>query len=701
MNDLSWSPDRLVRRTIAAVLFLFLGLGFGETAPRADAQGVSYQKEVRKVIKQHCVGCHNPNRAEADLDLSSYASIMRGSYSGEIIVSGDPEDSYLYLVAAHEEEPAMPPGGERIPDEDLEVLRAWIAGGIPENASDVAKAGSAEPSGQRAKSEDEPVARVAMAAGAAADANASATQGPARVFQGVRGTPVKALAASSGAGVVAVGGQSQVLLFDALGGQLVRVLPFPEGEPQRLAFSADGSQLLAGGGVHAQSGLAVVWDVASGARVHQCGEEYDVALAAGLSPDHRLVVLGGPEKILKVLDAASGATIHALKKHTGWVLDASFAPDGVIFASVDRDGGVYVWETEAGKTVHSLRGHQGSATAIGWLEAGDELATASEDGTVRVWDMHTGEQVRSWSAHADGVLDMDIADDGVTIVTVGRDRTLRAWTKYGKEVASSEPRATLTTSVAAFGDSLAIVGHYDGSVVAWDYRAGAERLFEVPEDRLTNRFEDVVPADALEDSRRLQPKGPPATATVEFDGLDAGRVLASADALERRLVAAAEKVKALKPRVSAVRARTLELQSEIAELTGDPAKTRSLEESIAQATEELARLSQTVSKLEEMTARFVEDQKSLAATAGDDEVAQAVELHDAMREKFEKIRDNQKLRYAGLKQQLEVDRNELAQARREIDPSKADEAAAKKAALVEAEAELASFVEELKAVLED
>src|SRR5262249_20516558 len=115
-----------------------------------------------------------------------------------------------------------------------------------------------------------------------------------------RPTAVVAMASSPWAPLVAVGGHKQVLLYHSATRHLLGVLPFPEGTIHVLRFSRNAGLLLAGGGRGGQSGLAVAWDVKTGKRVFEIGKEYDAVLAADISPDHGLVALGGPSKILFV-----------------------------------------------------------------------------------------------------------------------------------------------------------------------------------------------------------------------------------------------------------------------------------------------------------------------------------------------------------------------------------------------------------------
>ena len=73
------------------------------------AQKVTYTDHVRAIFREHCFSCHNQNKARNDLALDSYERIMKGGASGEAIKPGDPDESYLYRLVTHKDEPNMPP----------------------------------------------------------------------------------------------------------------------------------------------------------------------------------------------------------------------------------------------------------------------------------------------------------------------------------------------------------------------------------------------------------------------------------------------------------------------------------------------------------------------------------------------------------------------------------------------------------------
>jgi WD40 repeat protein len=139
--------------------------------------------------------------------------------------------------------------------------------------------------------------------------------------------------------------------------------------PYVLRFSRTGDLLLAAGGKPVQSGKAVLFDVRTGNRVATVGDERDVILAADVTPDGKLIAIGGPGKTVRVYAAADGKLVYEIKKHTDWITALEFSPDGTRLATGDRSGSIFLWEAVGGGTVGSLAEHKDAITSLSWRGA--------------------------------------------------------------------------------------------------------------------------------------------------------------------------------------------------------------------------------------------------------------------------------------------------------------------------------------------
>src|SRR5437899_4092308 len=104
-------------------------------APSVRAQEkINYTEHILPVIEANCSKCHNSDKKKADLDLTSYPGALKGSGSGVVLLSGNPEGSKLWKAVTHSEEPFMPPNRPKLADKELDLIKKWIAGGLLENA---------------------------------------------------------------------------------------------------------------------------------------------------------------------------------------------------------------------------------------------------------------------------------------------------------------------------------------------------------------------------------------------------------------------------------------------------------------------------------------------------------------------------------------------------------------------------------------
>lgn len=439
---------------------------------------ITYTENIRPIFLNSCLNCHNADKKKAGLDLSSYQATMDGSDAGKVIEPGNAAQSQLWKLVTHAEEPVMPAKSDKLADSQLDLIRKWIEAGAPEKAG---SGGAKQPPS------------TVLAPVAAAETRPS---GPPPMPQDLLLEPVvkarqagaiAALAASPWAPLIAVGGQRQVLLFNTDTLELAGILPFPEGFPDVLKFSRDGQLVLAGGGIGAKLGRVVVWNVTTGARVAEAGEEFDQVLAADLSPDHTLLALGGPSRLVKIFSARDGALLHKMKKHTDWVTALAFAPDGKTLVTGDRAGGLVVWDTE-GRDLQTISAHQGAITSI--VCVGNSVATASEDGKVKFWDVTEGKERKSWLAHQGGVTAL-AALPGGGFVSCGRDRVTRLWDANGNKVREFEPFHDVALQ-AAGGAGKIVAGDWTGALRVWTLEGQRVRDLDANPPTLAERVKAVT-----------------------------------------------------------------------------------------------------------------------------------------------------------------------------------------------------------------
>jgi hypothetical protein len=137
---------------IRLILILILGLaGTGAGVLRADE--AFFTEKVLPILAQRCFECHaHEKKIKGGLVLDSRAGWETGGDSGPAVLPGNVAESLLIQAVTHTKaDYEMPPQG-KLPEEEIAVLKQWVALGAPDPRSGgggVAKAGIDIEAGRR------------------------------------------------------------------------------------------------------------------------------------------------------------------------------------------------------------------------------------------------------------------------------------------------------------------------------------------------------------------------------------------------------------------------------------------------------------------------------------------------------------------------------------------------------------------------
>ena len=97
------------------------------------APTVDFDTQVRSILASRCLKCHGPGVQEAGISFASSAALRQIAESGlRPIVPGDVDQSELVQrVRSSDLETRMPPHGEALTREQIEILCEWIRQGAP------------------------------------------------------------------------------------------------------------------------------------------------------------------------------------------------------------------------------------------------------------------------------------------------------------------------------------------------------------------------------------------------------------------------------------------------------------------------------------------------------------------------------------------------------------------------------------------
>ena len=440
----------------ATIAFCFVAsVAFADEKPTDAEKKITFEDHIKPIFRQHCASCHNAGEKKGGLALDSFNAVMEGGGSGEIVYDdGDADGSRLWQLVNHDDTPIMPPNQDKIPAEQLALLRGWIEGGILEN------------SGSKAKAKKKSALTFVASTGGKPEGPVSMPVSVPQVSPVVtsRAAATTAIAASPWAPLIAVAGQKQIVLYHSDTSELLGILPFEEGIAQSLRFSRDGSYLIAGGGEHSFKGVAAIYDVKTGERAATIGDELDVVFDADVNSRMTQVAMGGPQKMLRIFNVADGEKLFDIKKHTDWILAVAYSPDGVLIASGDRSSGLCLWEADTGRLYLELAGHKGAINAVAWRDDSNVVASASDDGTVKIWEVADGKAIKTISVGGGGVTDVAFDHQG-RLVTASKDNTVKLWDANGGSIRKFQPMQEDVLEVAVSHDGKRVVyGDWAGEI---------------------------------------------------------------------------------------------------------------------------------------------------------------------------------------------------------------------------------------------
>ena len=410
---------------------------------------VAYEKHVEPILKAKCVACHSGKELKAKFDVGSYATVMKGSANGPVLVPNKSADSRIALYVGKTKKPFMPPKDEEpVTPQELAMIKLWIDQGAKPPTTTFT---------------EQP--KIVL------------TSIPANVH------PVRAVAISADKSTVAAGRANQIHIYDAGSGTFIRTLIDPklagsDGKPvkaahlslvESLAFSPDGKYLASGSFQE-----VTIWDAQTGIVRHKLTGFAERVVALAFSAKGNLLACGGgaasEDGELKVYDAAAGRLVVEVKNaHSDTVYGVCFNADGKMLASCGADKFVKVFEIPSGKFVKSFEGHTHHVLDVGWRNDGKLLASAGADNAIKVWDFEKGEQVRTMTGHSKQVTRLLFVGATSKIVTCSGDQSIRMW-----NVDNGGTERQFTSG----NDFLYAVGvSPDGAIVAAGGEEGIVRLY--------------------------------------------------------------------------------------------------------------------------------------------------------------------------------------------------------------------------------
>ncbi len=105
------------------------GFGICFAGSGRAAEAVDYKRQVKPLLAERCYACHGVLKQESELRLDTGEAARAGGLSGGAIRPGQPDSSLLIQRVTSHDDDRMPPEGERLSADQIQLLRSWIEQG--------------------------------------------------------------------------------------------------------------------------------------------------------------------------------------------------------------------------------------------------------------------------------------------------------------------------------------------------------------------------------------------------------------------------------------------------------------------------------------------------------------------------------------------------------------------------------------------
>ena len=158
-----------------------------------------------------------------------------------------------------------------------------------------------------------------------------------------------------------------------------------------MAFSPDSLSLAVGD----KRGRIGVFDVKTGKKVHEMQSPEKGVASLAFSPNGSLLVAGGwATGLITLWDTKTGKLVEELRGHGAWVSSVMFGRDDQTLVSASADQTIRIWamDVDARETHTVLQGSLDEIWDLAWLAEGQQFVSAAKDGTVSLWEAsHTSD----------------------------------------------------------------------------------------------------------------------------------------------------------------------------------------------------------------------------------------------------------------------------------------------------------------------
>lgn len=418
---------------------------------------VNFEQEILPILAKNCLACHNAAKPESELILETPQTILKGGAQGPAVIPGKPDESLLLIVAAHRDEPVMPPVGntanaKNLTPEELGLLKSWISQGAQGAISGNGKSMIWQPLPAGVNS----ILAVAISPDGRLAATGRANQidiyfVPPRSFEAHLIDPelakdprfagrglahldmVESLAFSPDGEWLASGSFREVKFWKRPHQLTRRVLAPPAIEITSLAVSANRTQAA----VAFITGAIQIYDLKTGQAGALCQGHQGQIPGLEFTPWGEHLVSGGQDQTVRLWDTRTGQQVGGFTVGTS-VTALALAPalKRIVLGSEDGIGRVYQQPEpaeapsdplSAGVVLHEFPGTGAAITLLKEAgQNGSRMVAACADGRAHFWNVNDVNLIRSVD-HGAPISSLAVRSNGQRLATASMNGSARLW----------------------------------------------------------------------------------------------------------------------------------------------------------------------------------------------------------------------------------------------------------------------------------
>jgi WD40 repeat protein len=230
------------------------------------------------------------------------------------------------------------------------------------------------------------------------------------------------------------------------------------------ALSPDGKRMALADVNDRSKGISV-FDTTSGKEIRHVDTAMQV-FALALSPNNRVLVIGGHDGAIQLMELATGQARLRLAGSSSYVRKLLLTPDGLILAEAAPEQ-IRLWDTLTGKELARVPFPTWNR-AMAFSRDGKTLAFGVyQENAIVLWDVTKGKEIRRFQAR---VFDLAFTPDNKTLIGAGMDNTIRLWdVSTGKVRHEFKGHAGWVSSVAISADGQTLAsGGIDTTLLMWN-----------------------------------------------------------------------------------------------------------------------------------------------------------------------------------------------------------------------------------------